>query len=156
MEKLHIERKASDNKYLHRDFHLAVDNGLRYVGENYGDEGIKEYLTEYTLNFYKLIVKDVKKDGLIVLENRFKTIYEKEEWSEYLHTTLKENKLIIKIDKCPALAYMKSVNHVPSPWYKELTYTVYKVLAEMCGIGFKVDYYCEETGKAQLVFFIKE
>lgn len=152
MEKLHIERKACDNKYLHRDFHLAVDNGLRYVGENYGDEGIKEYLTEYTLNFYKLIVKDVKKDGLIVLENRFKTIYEKEEWSEYLHTTLKENKLIIKIDKCPALAYMKSVNHVPSPWYKELTYTVYDVLAKMCDLKFSVISYNEEDGCAELVF----
>lgn len=152
MERLHIDRKASDNKYFHRDFHLAADNGLRYIGENYGDEGIKEYLEQYALNFYKLIVEDVKKDGLIVLENRFKTIYEKEEWSEYLHTTLTESKLVIKIDKCPAITYMKSVNHVPSPWYKELTYTVYDVLAKMCDFKFTVVSYNEEDGCAELVF----
>ena len=152
MEKLHIDRKASDNKYLHRDFHLAVDNGLRYVGENYGDEGIKEYLTEYALNFYKLIAVDVKNNGLCVLENRFKTIFEKEEWSENLFTTLTENKLIIKIDKCPAIAYMKSQGHTPSPWYKELTYHVYSVLAKMCDLKFTVVSYSEEDGKAELVF----
>ena len=152
MEKLHIDRKASDNKYFHRDFHLAADNGLYYVGENYGDAGIKEYLTQYALNFYKLLAVDVKKGGLGVLENRFKTVYEKEEWSENLSTTLTENKLVIKIDKCPAITYMKSEGHVPSPWYKELTYTVYDVLAKMCDLKFTVVSYSEEDGKAELVF----
>ena len=28
MEKLHIERKAADNKYLHKDFHVSADIGI--------------------------------------------------------------------------------------------------------------------------------
>lgn len=152
MEKLHIDRKASDNKYLHKDFHVSADCGLIYVGENYGYEGVVAYLTEYALNFYKLIAKEVREKGLSVLENRFKEIYEKEEWSEYLHTTLTENKLTIKIDKCPAITYMLSVGHTPSPWYKQLTYTVYSVLAQMCGLNFTVISYNEEDGKAEFIF----
>ena len=156
MEKLHIERKACDNKYLHKDFHVTVDNGLTYVGTNYGDKAVEEFLTQYATNFYAPFVQIFKRDGLVAIENRFKEVYKKEEWEEFLHTFLTKNELVIKIDKCPAITYLKSIGSTPSRWYKELTYTVYKVLAEMCGIGFKVDYYCEETGKAQLVFFIKE
>jgi len=56
MEKLFIDRKASDNKYLHRDFHVSADNGITYVGKKYGDEAVKEYLTQYAKSFYKLLV----------------------------------------------------------------------------------------------------
>ena len=68
MEKLHIERKASDNKYLHKDFHISADIGITYVGENYGDRAVKDYLTQYTKSFYKLLAEDVNKNGLKSLE----------------------------------------------------------------------------------------
>ena len=152
MEKLHIERKAADNKYLHRDFHISADIGITYVGENYGDEAVREYLTQYTKSFYKLLAEEVHTKGLIALKENFINVYKKEEWSEYLHTELTENELKVKIDKCPAITYMKSAGHTPSQWYKETTYTVYKVLAEMCGLGFTVNYYNEDNGRCEFTF----
>ena len=152
MEKLHIERKAADNKYLHRDFHVSADIGITYVGENYGDSAVKDYLTQYAKSFYKLLAEDVKKKGLIALKENFENVYKKEEWSEYLHTTLTENELKVKIDKCPAVTFMRSAGHTPSKWYKETTYTVYAVLAEMCGLDFIVNYYNEDDGSTEFEF----
>ena len=84
MEKLFIEKKASDNKYLHRDFFVTGDIGIAYVGETYGDEAVQEYLQQYAKSYYKLLAEDVKKNGLVSLKEYFENVYEKEEWSEYI------------------------------------------------------------------------
>ena len=152
MEKLHIERKASDNKYLHRDFHVTADIGISYIDEKFGDEGVKEYLTQYALSFYKPLVEEVKKNGLKALEDNFVNVYAKEEWSDFLHTERTESELKIVIDKCPAVTYMKKAGRTPSKWYKETTYTVYAVLAQACGLGFAVKYYNEEDGGTEFSF----
>ena len=152
MEKLFIDRKASDNKYLHRDFHVTADNGITYVGKKYGDDAVKEYLTQYAKSFYKLLVEEVKKDGLKALEKNFINVYEKEKWSENLRTELTEDSLKVTVNKCPAVTYMKSIGHNVSKWYKETTYTTYKVLADMCNLDFEVKYYNEEDGGTEFVF----
>ena len=41
MAKRVMDRRAADNKYLHRDFHVSGDLGIQYVGERYGDNGVK-------------------------------------------------------------------------------------------------------------------
>ena len=155
MEKLHIEKKAADNKYLHRDFHVSADIGITYVGENYGDDAVKDYLTQYAKSFYKLLAKDVKEKGLVALKENFENVYRKEEWTEHVHYELTDKMLKVKVDKCPAVIYMKSTGHTPSKWYKETTYTVYAVLAEMCNLKFTVNYYNEEDGSTEFTF-IKE
>ena len=147
-----MERKASDNKYLHKDFHVTADIGITYVGENYGDAAVKDYLKQYALSFYKPLAEEVKNKGLKPLEENFINVYTKEEWTEYLHTELTENELRVKIDKCPAVIFMKSTGHTPSKWYKETTYTVYRTLADMCGLDFKVGYYNEEDGSTEIEF----
>ena len=152
MEKLFIDRKASDNKYLHRDFHVSADNGITYVGEKYGDDEVIEYLTQYAKSFYKLLVEKYMEMGLKALEENFINVYEKEEWSEYLHTDLTEDSLKVTVNKCPAVTYMKSIGHTPSKWYKETTYTTYKILADMCNLDFEVKYYNEEDGSTEFVF----
>ena len=53
-----MERKASDNKYLHRDFHISADNGIEYVGKKYGDEGVKEFLSDFARSYFQLLVKE--------------------------------------------------------------------------------------------------
>ena len=152
MARLHIERKASDNKYLHRDFFESGDIGIIYVGENFGDAGVKEYLTQYAQSFYKLLVQKVLSNGLVELKKYFEEVYEKEEWSKYLHTNFDDDQLTICVDKCPAVTYMKSIGHTPSKWYRETVYTVYRVLADMCQLDFIVEYYDEEDGKMKIIF----
>ena len=73
-EHLKIDRKASDNKYLHRDFHVSADIGIAYVGRYYGDNGVKEYLTDFTKSYYQKLVEEIKEFGLIALEKYLKKI----------------------------------------------------------------------------------
>lgn len=153
MEKLFIERKASDNKYLHKDFHVTADIGIAYVGENYGDVAVIEYLTAYSKSFYKPLIKEILKDGLIPLKKNFEEVYKKEEWLEFFHAELLGDKLSVTIDKCPAVTFMKESGHIPSKWYKETTYTVYGVLAKECGLKFNVEYYNEEDGATKFSFW---
>lgn len=153
MEKLFIERKASDNKYLHKDFHVTADVGISYVGENYGDDAVVEYLTEYAKSFYKPLIQDILKNGLISLKKNFEKVYKKEEWSEFFHAELLDDKLTVTIDKCPAVTFMKESGHTPSKWYKQTTFTVYAVLAKECGLKFNVEYYREEDGGAKFSFW---
>ena len=152
MEKLFIEKKASDNKYLHRDFFVTGDIGIAYVGETYGDEAVKEYLEQYAKSYHKLLAEEVKKNGLVALKAYFDNVYEKEEWSEYFQADLSEKMLTVKVKKCPAVTYMTSIGHTPSKWYKETVYTVYATLAKMCNLAFEVVYYDEETGKTEFMF----
>ena len=153
-EKLFIERKAADNKYLHRDFFVTGDIGIAYVGETYGDVAVKEYLQQYAQSYYKLLAQEACVRGLQSIKEYFENIYKKEEWLEYVSIDLSEETLTITIDKCPAVMYMKSVGHTPCKWYKETVYTTYRTLADMCGLIFEVEYYSEDNGSTK--FFFKE
>ena len=137
-EILFMDRKASDNKYLHRDFHLSADIGIAYVGNNYGDDAVKEYLVQFTRSYFAKLVDAVKLRGLIAIEEYLHRIFTAEEKSDYIQTSLINNKLAVKIIKCPAIEYMKSVGRTPSKWYGETTKTVYPELANMCGVSFNM------------------
>ena len=151
-EHLKIERKAQDNKYLHRDFHITADIGIAYVGELFGDEGVKEYLTQYAKSAHKLLAEEVKKDGLNALRGYFENIYLAEERPEYISAEADENSLRIRISRCPAIEFMKENGHQPTKWYGQTVTTVYPVLAEMCGLKFELKRYDDQTGAAEFLF----
>ncbi len=82
-------------------------------------------------------------------------MYKVEEASEVLHTELSGNILSVTIEKCPVIAYMKSLNQAPSPYYIEETRTLYKAIAEECDIEFVLDTYAED-GAAKFRFISKQ
>ncbi len=65
MAKLFIERKAGENKYLHRDFFVSGDIGISFVGENYGDEGGYEARSS---SFKAGVAELIIEKGLEILE----------------------------------------------------------------------------------------
>lgn len=149
-----IDMKAEDNKYLHRDFHLLGDLALKYCGEQFGDESVAEFLTDYTLNYYSPQIEDIKKRGLTAIKEWIEKIYEVEEATELLHTELTDTSLTVKIDKSPVIEYMRSLNQQPSKYYIEETRTLYNVIAEACNFNFfLIDY--NEDGTATFKFCTK-
>lgn len=148
-----MSRKAADNKYLHRDFHVSGDTGLRYVGERYGDNGVKEYLRRFAASNYSPLVDSIIKKGLGALKEHIENTYMTEEAIEVLKTTLTENELLVEIDHCPAIAYMKSIGYTPSKWYVEETRTVNETIADNADLGFELVSYDTDTGKAAYRFF---
>ena len=142
--KIVAEAKREGRKYLHRDFHLLGDFALVYCGEQYGDEGVMEFLTAYVKGYYSPIIAKIKEDGLPALKEWIEHIYEIEESSELLHTELSENTLTVTIDRSPVIEYMASLNQKPSKYYIEETRTLYRVIAEESGLSFELLYYNED------------
>ena len=151
-DKVVTDMKADDNKYLHRDFHLLGDLALKYCGEKFGDSEVRVFLREFTNYFYAPTISDIKERGLVAIEEWLTKTYETEEASEVLHTDFDGESLRVKIDKCPAIAYMHTLGQRPSKYYVEQTRTVYSALAEACGYGFKLEYYNDDGG-AEFAFY---
>ena len=103
-----------------------------------------EFLTAYTKGYYSPIIDSIKCGGLATVKEWIDRVYEIEEASELLHTSIEGNKLTVTIDKSPVIAYMASLNQKPSKYYIEETRTMYKVVAEESGLSFELHYYNED------------
>ena len=148
-----MDRRASDNKYLHRDFHILGDDGLRYVAKHYGDNAVKEYLRRFATAYYSPLIASIKERGLIALKEHIENVYQNEEAPDVLNTTLTESELRVEISHCPAVTFMKESGYTPSKWYIEETRTVNETIADNADLGFEMIAYDTETGKASYRFF---
>lgn len=145
MAKQVMDRKASDNKYLHKDFHVTLDIGIDYLGKHYGEDAVKEYLVRFAKAYYRPM-------SLQELEAYFHHIYTEEERPEVLKTCLEKNILTVEISECPAMSFMRSIGHEPSEWYRYTTSVLYAEIARLCGMTFELAQYDEKTGAATMRF----
>jgi len=153
MAKHVMDRKAADNKYLHRDFHTGFDIGVAYIGERYGDNAVKEYLRNFTVYYYSPLIEKAKKQGFDAIADHLRNIYEIEETPEALTIEQTEKELKVGVSACPAVTYFNKTGHTPSKWYVEATATWGEALADALDYGFEMISYEPSTGKAAYRFF---
>ena len=84
--KKQIEQRASDNVYLHRDFHAALNRGLIYLEERFGEEAIAEYLTDYAENYFSPM-------DLTEIRTYLQGLYEMEEAAEAVEFVEEQGKI---------------------------------------------------------------
>ena len=149
-----MDRKAGDNEYFHRDFHSGMNNGVHYVGENYGLEEVKAFLTMYTKDVHTLTLTNIEKQGLAAIEANIRSTYEKEKALNVLKTELTDNMLIVTVSECPAVKHLRATGRKASPWYHYTTEVVMEVFAQKAGATFIMDAYDEQTGAAQYRFVL--
>ncbi len=154
MEKM--VRKASDNKYFHRHFHVGLNLGIDYIAELFGEDAVKEYLAQYTRVYHKPLIEKIKKDGLNALREYFVWLYTIEEAPEVISFEAGDDELIIDIEKCPVIEYIKSEGEKTSPFFIETTNTINKTLVEDTPYAFKMISYDKQTGKSRQRFYKKE
>lgn len=147
-----LEVKSSEREYFHPDFHSSMNMGIHYVGENYGLDAVKEYLTKYTLNVYNKDITAIKGKGLSVIADRIVDTYTKEKALDALEISSDENSINVNIKYCPAVKHLKATGRDVSPWYRYTTEVVMGVLAEKAGAAFEMVSYDEETGAAKYKF----
>jgi hypothetical protein len=156
MKKLFIERRASDNKYLHRDFHIALDQGLAYLGLEYGGGAVDEYLGNFARDYYAPLVLDARARGFAALREHIASIYEAEEARGAVAFAEAGGELLVAVSACPAVAFMRESGHAPSKWHVKTTSAVYGAIAKELGMGFEMASYDDETGAAEYRFFLQE
>lgn len=145
------DMKSEDHTYLHRDFHLLGDLALTYCGEQFGDNGVREFLAQYTKTYYQPVIEKIKENGLEAVKDWIEHTYEIEEASDLLHTELTKTTLTVTVDKSPVIEYMQSLGQKPGKYYMEETNTLYSAIAEECNLRFYLDDY-REDGAAKFRF----
>lgn len=147
-------RNASDNKYLHKDFHLSMNILLHYIYENYGRKQLVDYLRAYARAYHKPINEKLKEGNIDVLLKYFSDIYKKEEWP--VKITRYDNYFEIEQDGCPGIFHIKAKGDQPCPYYKETYDTVYKTLCMNTPFEYVLEYFDDETGACKQIFRRKE
>lgn len=147
-----MDRKAADNEYFHRDFHSSMNMGIEYIGEHYGQSGVKSFLTQYTNHVYTPVQKAMQADGLNAIRAKIEDTYQKEKASDLLCMKQDANSLQIRILECPAVRHLHETGRTVSRWYRYTTEYVMAELARLGGYSFRMESYDEQTGAAEYRF----
>jgi len=146
-----ITRKAADNAYFHKDFHIALNYAIDYLHENFGEEAVREYLAQFADAWFSPLKLSLSKEGLIAVKNHYEEIYRIEQ-AEFT-ISFPGDELIIRLVASPAVMHIQDKGHEVSPLFYE---TVATVNAEICrDTPFAcelLDYY-SENGGYRLRFF---
>ena len=150
MTKKIMRRKASDNVYLHRDFHGSLSIGIEYLDQHYGAEAVRQFLRQFAKSFYAPLTRSLRERGLIVLKEHFEKIYQLE--GGKIKTELSENELVIEVESCPAVNYMRKHSHPVARLFHETTATVNKAICEGTPFSAELVQYDKQTGKSLMRF----
>lgn len=154
MPKETMRRLASDNVYLHKDFHGALSVGIEYLDTHFGPDSVRDYLRQFTRSFYAPLVEDVKKRGLTALREHFHRIYKIE--GVDIDTTISEDELVIEVEACPAVTHMREHGYPVARLFHETTKTVNEALCEGTPFSAELVEYDEETGRSVQRFFRRQ
>ena len=147
-------RHASDNEYLHKDFHGALSAGLEYLHERYGEESVREYLRQFTKAFYAPLIRKLKESGLGVLKEYYEKKYEIEGGEAAFSFTSDE--LVISAKFCPAVMHMKKHGYPVARLFHETTKTVNEALCDGTEYAAELVEYDAETGRSVQRFFRRQ
>ncbi|NMC37129.1 MAG: hypothetical protein GYA41_02265 [Bacteroidales bacterium] len=145
-----MERQASDNKYLHRDFHAALNMMLNYILDNFGEEALKEYLEQYSGAFHKPLNNRLKSGDKELLADYFREKYRNEEWP--VRITASETAVVIEQEACPGIAAILARGEKPCRLYVETYASVYRTLCEGTPFEYSLDYFDNDTGACRQRF----
>jgi hypothetical protein len=141
-----MDRRAADNTYLHKDFHSALNCGIVYLHEHFGEPAVREYLREFTLRWHAPLRQRLAAKGLGALRQYFETLYAVEGAGVRCEQTADE--LVVQVDACPAVMHMRSRGEAVSPLFSETTRTVNEALCEGTDYVAELVTYEPQTGRS--------
>lgn len=148
-----MDRKAADNEYFHPGFHGALNSGIEYLGSNYGEDAVREYLTQFASRVYAPVSEAVKARGLAALEEKILDTYAQDRAPEAVKTSLDGDTLTVTVAWCPAVRFLTGIGATMTKWYAATTEVVMQTVAANAGYQFSMDSYEPETGAAKYHFF---
>ncbi len=154
MAKQIMQRSASDNAYLHQDFHGALSAGIEYLHENYGEEAVRQYLGRFAKSFYAPLTEALKSRGLVAVGEHFRKIYDLE--GGVVRFDRSANELRIEVEACPAVTHMRQQGYPVARLFRETTDTVNRAICEGTPFAAELVEYDEETGRSTQRFYLRE
>ena len=123
-----MRRKASDNVYLHKDFHGALSNGIQFIHDTYGAEAVRQYLRQFVVAFHVPLKAEIKRRGLAALKDHFEKMYQTE--GGVIHLTCSDDELRLEVEACPAVMHMRQQGYKIAELFYETTKTVNEALCD--------------------------
>ncbi len=147
-----MRRRASDNVYLHKDFHGALSAGIEYLHSNFGPDAVREYLRQFTLSYYAPVREQLRSRGLQALKEHFERIYQIEGTPVQIELR-DDEELIIRAPECPAVAHMRQQGYRVARLWVETIRTVNEALCEGTDYAAELVEYDEATGRSVQRFY---
>ncbi|MHB8899539.1 MAG: hypothetical protein ACYC6Y_12390 [Thermoguttaceae bacterium] len=141
-----MHREASDNAYLHKDFHGALSAGIEYLHETYGEEAVRQYLWQLARSYYAPLTASLAERGLLALEEHFRKLYELEGGVVRIERT--DDELRIEVEACPAVTHMREHGYAVARLFRETTGTVNRAICEGTPFAAELVEYDESTGRS--------
>lgn len=145
MTKQTMHRAAGDNEYLHQDFHGALSAGIEYLHEHCGEEAVREYLWQFARAFYAPLSEDLRRRGLVALEEHFRKIYGLE--GAEVRFARSKDELRIEVDACPAVTHLRKQGYPVARLFRETTETVNQAICHETPFAAELPEYDDETGR---------
>jgi len=133
-----LDCKASENEYLHRDFHGALCYSIKYLDETYGREATAAYLRRVGKTCFAPLSERLARDGLPALERHFKKIFGMEGGGFSL--AYKDSSLVLTVTKCPAIAHLKEKDWFFTERFCMTTVTVNETVCRAAGYDCSCEY----------------
>ncbi|MHC4883500.1 MAG: hypothetical protein ACYTGH_00295 [Planctomycetota bacterium] len=151
MTKEVLSQSSHENKYLHRDFHGALNHGLQYLGDHYGREAVVTYLRDFAREWYAPLMTAIADQGLEALAEHFTSLYAKEEAE--VDVTLRDDTLEVKVPTCPAMTHIRNRGFTVSEYFGLTTSVINQTLCEGTAYHTEVVSYDESTGASHFRFW---
>ncbi|MFH0964245.1 MAG: hypothetical protein V2A58_09565 [Planctomycetota bacterium] len=146
MSKEVMRRQASDNPYLHKDFHGALSAGIEYLHRNFGEDAVREYLLTFARSYYAPLARAIEGRGLVALREHLEKVYRTEGVDFRVRFSLDE--LVLEVDACPAVSHMRRHGYPVARLWRETTRTVNEAICEGTPYAAELLEYDEETGRS--------
>ena len=147
-----MDRKAAQNEYFHRDFHISMNKGIQYLSDTYGEDEVKAFFRRYALRVHAALIERIRKEGLAPIEAMIRETYRLEKAEDVLQTELTDRCLTVSVSRCPAVSHLRQKGVKVSAQFPMTTTEVMKTLTEEGGLSFTMDDYDARTGAARYHF----
>ncbi len=149
-----MERRASDNEYLHMDFHGALSNALIYLEERFGEDAVREYLHRFARAYYAPLREELAARGLPAIADRLRRVYAAE--GGEVRLDLRDDELLVGVSACPAVTHMRAQGYRVSPLWRETIRCTNEAICEGSPWRYELLEYRDETGASRGRFFRAE
>jgi len=151
MSKQTITKRASDNPYFHKDFHIALNYGIEYLHEKFGEQAVRQYLAQFARTYYAPLKTAMQHEGLLAIKEHYESIYEIE--GADFDMSFSGDELSIGVKASPAVMHIKRKGHAVSGLFNETVATVNKTICEDTPYEVKLTEYDDDNGAYHLLFF---
>ncbi len=145
-----MRRQASDNVYLHQDFHGALSTGIDYLHRRYGSTAVREYLHAFADRYYAPVARELAERGLDALRDFFAAEYAREGGS--VSFTEEPNALMMEIAACPVRTFLRKGGFTVAEMFTETDFAVWRAVCAGTLYAMEVLDYDANEGRARVRF----